>query len=803
MNSARREHFYHTLARVTGLALVVTSVLFQRRGQLGWPEVAFLVLCIGLQESFLRMRALHRWRMPMLLAYTAAPLVLVLLHMPEIRAEQGDLVGLILNTPLPLVLVSVQIMVMYVRDAPRLVSVVLVLALFSVVIGMRQDVPGVVTPWLAAIGSLAAVYLALMYPGMMYFGVYSRRRTHLPPAARPGGVLRAGFVARLPLLAIAVLAMTLALYIGLPRLSPGAGGAGDVLEIEMPRDGRGATPRLPPAGGGTPREPASVAGLAQGVELGDFGEILRTDVPAVEVRPLFDAAGNKPVYLRAYTFATFDGISWQALPHDAGRVVEVAEGMPRALPGAFSPHGPEYRSRSYMLSFHEANQGGGVPLPVITSAVQEYHGPLLYDAAQGVLLAPLLSGGDSLRADVRELQLDHRQLARLLAESRAVAGALPPEYRQVPDALREALARRFRWYDELQQRVDGANVDDPPEERGVFAAARWIVRMFDGATLGDSRAWLYSLEQRPQPGPDAIARFMDTGPESERYGHCEYYATAMCMLLRCLGVPARMAVGYAVQAADEDGVWRAASSNAHAWVEVYFDELGWVAFDPTPSQAQSQAPEAAIADAEPGAEPEREDEAHEPVATADWLRDLDAAARDRVLAEAAGMLGAAAERAESMFTAITAWLPDFLPRSGALRAALLSAPLLLLLVILLRRRRARRQVEKQVLKEMGAQDKRRERGLYFQLLLLLASHGYHKRPSETPLEFARRVRGKGGALHEQALGLTRLYYELRFGARKELVDEFKKALAVYADALKQALKDPRDAESAGGTAATP
>jgi transglutaminase-like putative cysteine protease len=69
-------------------------------------------------------------------------------------------------------------------------------------------------------------------------------------------------------------------------------------------------------------------------------------------------------------------------------------------------------------------------------------------------------------------------------------------------------------------------------------------------------------------------------------GYCTYYASAMAQMLRMVDVPARVTVGYFPAAYDEDfngAVYR--DRNAHAWVEVYFPEYGWVDFEPTPSQS--------------------------------------------------------------------------------------------------------------------------------------------------------------------------------------------------------------------------
>ncbi len=76
-----------------------------------------------------------------------------------------------------------------------------------------------------------------------------------------------------------------------------------------------------------------------------------------------------------------------------------------------------------------------------------------------------------------------------------------------------------------------------------------------------------------------------------KQGYCEYFATAMVMMLRSVGIPARYAVGYLPGKQQSDGGWRVESDAAHAWVEVYFPTYGWVEFDPTPgNQENGQRP---------------------------------------------------------------------------------------------------------------------------------------------------------------------------------------------------------------------
>lgn len=98
------------------------------------------------------------------------------------------------------------------------------------------------------------------------------------------------------------------------------------------------------------------------------------------------------------------------------------------------------------------------------------------------------------------------------------------------------------------------------------------------------QAWLaanvgYDLDAPvPPAGADAVDHFLF----ESRLGFCEQIATATAMLLRSLGIPARVATGYVPSERDEvAGVWVSRASDAHAWVEVRFPTFGWVAFDPT------------------------------------------------------------------------------------------------------------------------------------------------------------------------------------------------------------------------------
>ncbi|WP_324277394.1 transglutaminase-like domain-containing protein [Blastococcus brunescens] len=89
--------------------------------------------------------------------------------------------------------------------------------------------------------------------------------------------------------------------------------------------------------------------------------------------------------------------------------------------------------------------------------------------------------------------------------------------------------------------------------------------------------FIYSLSTSPGTTGDDLVDFLRL-----RRGYCEQYAGAMAVMVRAAGVPARVALGYTPGTEQPDGSRLITSDDAHAWVEVYFEDLGWVPFDPTP-----------------------------------------------------------------------------------------------------------------------------------------------------------------------------------------------------------------------------
>ncbi|MGH8901473.1 MAG: transglutaminaseTgpA domain-containing protein [Egibacteraceae bacterium] len=97
------------------------------------------------------------------------------------------------------------------------------------------------------------------------------------------------------------------------------------------------------------------------------------------------------------------------------------------------------------------------------------------------------------------------------------------------------------------------------------------------AIQDELRTWAYSLEPAPGHGGSAMASFL-----AAREGYCEQFAGTMAVMLRTLGIPARVAVGFTPGTPTASGEFVITNANAHAWVEAHFPRLGWIAFEPTP-----------------------------------------------------------------------------------------------------------------------------------------------------------------------------------------------------------------------------
>ncbi len=262
----------------------------------------------------------------------------------------------------------------------------------------------------------------------------------------------------------------------------------------------------------------------------------------------------RTAYLRGATYNTYDGQTWQAegaeyedLPEDGN--------IPRLLsPGALTDYG--------IFEITPAIPMGRTVFNVLeTYRVEGLEGTYRFDQDRNLWAERAIAKGHPYEVFAREVRYSAEHIRRL---STARAGEEFAPYLQVPRALPERVG-------DLARRVT-AEYEHPFDK--AVALERYLAAM------------RYDLDTpAAPPGRDFVDFFLF----DLQQGYCVYYATAMTVMLRELGIPARYVEGFAVSPSadyteDDSGerVYSVLNSQAHAWVEAYFPGYGWLTFDPTP-----------------------------------------------------------------------------------------------------------------------------------------------------------------------------------------------------------------------------
>jgi hypothetical protein len=144
------------------------------------------------------------------------------------------------------------------------------------------------------------------------------------------------------------------------------------------------------------------------------------------------------------------------------------------------------------------------------------------------------------------------------------------------DALFEDERYLALWpYRELWEQARRLRADARGPYGAVVAIETWL-RTTGGFT--------YDEQPPATEGLPPLAHFVAAG----KRGYCQHFAGAMALMLRLLGIPARVAAGF-TSGKRENGGWTVTDHNAHTWVEVWFPGYGWLAFDPTPGRGSLTA----------------------------------------------------------------------------------------------------------------------------------------------------------------------------------------------------------------------
>jgi transglutaminase-like putative cysteine protease len=230
---------------------------------------------------------------------------------------------------------------------------------------------------------------------------------------------------------------------------------------------------------------------------------------------------------------------------------------------------------------------------------------------------------------------------------------------------------------------------------------------YDSAVAIESylRRFKYDINvSTPPPDRDAVDWFLTTS----RAGYCDYFASAMAVMARTIGIPSRVVTGYNTGTYNEQtGYYDVRQENAHTWPELFFPEYGWVRFEPTPSQPASSRPETSTVAAA----------STQPMDAGDLQAlGLDTSSRDKLLLDDPYYPGAQSTSNGSLTWDNSLNWPPIFASLVVLFVAVLSA------WRLLRWRMSR-------LSPSG--------WVYLQMCAVAALAGWKVRPSQTPLEYGR------------------------------------------------------------------
>jgi transglutaminase-like putative cysteine protease len=383
--------------------------------------------------------------------------------------------------------------------------------------------------------------------------------------------------------------------------------------------------------------PATLLGPSRGVAMGAailgaalvlLGGLGSRRVPALAI-PAAAVVGVAAVAVGSATAARHGLVHWQSwnlahvaiAPTDIGFVWNAQygglkfSGRPTTVLQVQSARPPTYLRATVLDDFHNDKWAIGVPRPadslepaaayrprnqtrevVTVNALADTHLvggsiPMRFEAADG---APLVRLGPGFAVLNQNLPRGFRYTAwsYVAHPTPAALRRAPPDY---PTALEDEglltvgdnlTALPFGFPNRLRVMLGLVSRSDRP----YLPVARLAERVAGGArtpydAVEQLQRWFLSSgtfhysNHPPVSSPPLVGFVTRT-----HAGYCQHFAGAMALMLRYLGIPARVAVGFAGGTQDRDkGLWNVSDREAHAWVEVWFKGYGWLPFDPTPA----------------------------------------------------------------------------------------------------------------------------------------------------------------------------------------------------------------------------
>lgn len=298
-----------------------------------------------------------------------------------------------------------------------------------------------------------------------------------------------------------------------------------------------------------------VSGFSDDVRLGDIGQIKRSNTVVMHIQ----LEGEEPTLFdlkwRGLALAAFDGQRWSnQLPRlQVQRLHSNGIGLgPAFRTDPRAPYTGRYRPLRYRV-------------------LMEPIGTEVFFLAE----TPLRLFGKRRLVGVDAAGSVYNRDSRLVDVYQGISDIAPPD----AERLRHSMGEISPEIATLYLQLPGVDPRIPELARSVTTAA---VTAYDKAAALETylkQEYAYSLDLPRTPPADPLAYFLF----ERRAGHCEYFASAMAVMLRTLGIPSRIVNGFRTAEVNEvTGSYVIRGRDAHSWVEAYFPGYGWTSFDPTP-----------------------------------------------------------------------------------------------------------------------------------------------------------------------------------------------------------------------------
>jgi transglutaminase-like putative cysteine protease len=291
-------------------------------------------------------------------------------------------------------------------------------------------------------------------------------------------------------------------------------------------------------------------GFSDRVQLGRIGQIQQSNSVVMHIQIDGDPHGRYALHWRGVALTNFDGREWSSAPEQSRLLQDGYGGFPVAPQAAAgkSSHLIHYRVLMEPIGTNVfflapwARRVSGAYRSVNTDA-----GGALFDL-DGERAVSLYEADSDISTPSPEQ----------LREAGDYLPRFAPIYLQVPLALDPRIPQ-------LAAQASGSASDSYDK---AVAIEQYLKTHYG-----------YTLQLPNAPVADPLANFLF----ERKQGHCEYFASSMAVMLRTLRIPSRVVNGFTSdEFNDVTGNYVVRARDAHAWVEAYFPNYGWVTFDPTP-----------------------------------------------------------------------------------------------------------------------------------------------------------------------------------------------------------------------------